>query len=88
MHSFGQVGFRLSHHLRSRWNLASELRVFAGQNFQTLNNVVDTTITQYDGVGISTGVDAIRHTSARGNSQFQEFVFGVATALAGGAEET
>jgi len=71
----GQVGFRW-YKQKSRWNLSSELRAFAFQNFQSFNSTRDIEITYYPDAtpgGPVTSV-AIDRQNTAGNAT--EFVFG------------
>jgi hypothetical protein len=54
----GQLGFRLSRRT-SRWNLSTEVRGMAFQNFQHLHRAYNVTRTYYDGAGAGSEVDAI-----------------------------
>jgi hypothetical protein len=54
----GQLGLRWAKRV-SRWNLSSETRAFALQNFQTLNHNLNVTRTYYDGGGTGAQVDGI-----------------------------
>ncbi len=54
----GQLGFRWSRRA-SRWNLSTEVRGMAFQNFQHLSQSSEVTRTYYDGAGTGSQVDAI-----------------------------
>lgn len=54
----GQLGFRWLKRL-NRWNLSSEVRAFAFQNFQQLHRSLDIERTYYDGGGQGAAVDGV-----------------------------
>lgn len=55
----GQLGLRWLKRV-SRWNLSSEFRAFAGENFQHLSRSSDIEVTWYDGSGQGSEVNEIR----------------------------
>ena len=75
-HMFGgQFGFRW-YKQKSRWNLSSELRAFAFQNFQIFTSVNDFEVTYYPAAAGDEGVQSVtidRQLDAGNNT---EFVFG------------
>ncbi|MBP87078.1 MAG: hypothetical protein CMJ64_10240 [Planctomycetaceae bacterium] len=72
----GQFGFRSFKH-KSRWNLSSELRIFAFQNFQFQEEFTFTELTFYDGGDAGAMVDGVFVNHSRtGTGSATEFVFG------------
>jgi hypothetical protein len=74
----GQFGFR-SFKTKSRWNLSSELRVFAFQNFQFQEEFTYTELTFYTppaGVVGATVEGVFKDTQQTGTGSATEFVFG------------
>ena len=69
-----QIGMRW-HKQKSRWNLSSEMRAFALQNFQSFNRTTDVEVTLYDG-GIAADVDAVFYNRTINSGHSAEFVFG------------
>ena len=73
----GQLGFRTLHE-KGRWDLSSELRLFAFQNFQSFTNQSDLEFTDYGAAPVAAGGAVIGRvvdrTKSSGNAT--EFVFG------------
>ncbi len=62
---------------RPSWQLSSDLRVFASQNFQTLNQVTDTEWTLYDSVADDADIAATQTARALNWAHNEEFVWGL-----------
>ena len=71
----GQLGLRWLKRT-SRWNLSSEFRAFAFQNFQHLTATFEDTRTYYDGQGAGSEVDAILRYKDRADFHTTETVVG------------
>ncbi len=71
----GQMGMRVSV-WKGSWNLSTEIRAFAMQNFQNLRNYTDTTITLYDSGATNAVVDQELSVETRTENHFDEFVYG------------
>ncbi len=71
----GQLGLRWLRRT-SRWNLSSEFRAFAFQNFQHLTQKYDVTRTYYDGQGSGSEVEAILNYEAQQDWHTTETVVG------------
>lgn len=71
----GQFGARLWKQ-HSRWTLASDMRVFAVQNFQSFSQSVSVDRILYDGVGNDSDIDATSRTRTNIGGHRAEIVFG------------
>ena len=71
----GQLGFRWLKRL-NRWNLSSEVRAFAFQNFQQLTHEVNIDRTYYDGGGQGAEVEGVAYNRETQNFHTTETVVG------------
>jgi hypothetical protein len=71
----GQFGFRW-YKQKSRWNLSSELRAFAFQNFQSFTSLENTETTHYTDTTVGGPVTAVFLERQKSVGHDTEFVFG------------
>lgn len=71
----GQFGLRWFK-IKGRWNLSTEIRAFAFQNFQDLQQTFYTELTFYDGVGVGAEIDGVFESREQNAFHSSSFVFG------------
>jgi hypothetical protein len=71
----GQLGLRWYKH-KDRWNLSSEVRAFAFQNFQSFDNVTNLERTFFTALAPDADIDTVIYDRTQSTGNDTEFVFG------------